>query len=103
MSDRLRMIESLLERGSDDPFHFYARAMELRSLERLEEAQGAFMELRERFPDYVPTYLMAAQVALELDRDEDAKELGEAGVEAARRAGDSHAAREIEQLLATLP
>lgn len=103
MSDRLRMIESLLERGSDDPFHFYARAMEFRSLERLEEAQEAFMELRKRFPDYVPTYLMAAQVALELDRDEDAKELGEAGVEAARRAGDAHAARELEQLLATLP
>mgnify|MGYP000424530199 CR=1 FL=1 len=34
MSDRLKMIEAMIAKGSEDPFHHYARAMELRSLAR---------------------------------------------------------------------
>ena len=30
MSDRLALIEQMIAKGSTDPFHFYARAMELR-------------------------------------------------------------------------
>ena len=102
MSERLRMIEKLLEQGSSEPFHWYARAMELRSLGRLEEALEAYAEVRDRFADYVPTYLMAAQVAQELDREDDARVWAERGVEAAQAKGDAHAARELEQFLATL-
>jgi hypothetical protein len=96
------MIEKLIAEGSTDPFHWYARGMELRSLERLEDALAAFTDVRERFPDYVPTYLMAAQVAQELDRPDDARVWAERGVERARDKGDAHAARELEQLLDTL-
>ena len=102
MSERLRMIEKLLEQGSSEPFHWYARAMELRSLGRLEEALEAYAEVRDRFADYVPTYLMAAQVAQELDREDDARVWAERGVEAAQAEGDADAARELEQFLATL-
>ena len=97
--DRLAMIEKLIAQGSTDPFHWYARAMELRSLERLEEALAAFDDVRSRFADYVPTYLMAAQVAQELDRTDDARAWCEQGLERAREKGDSHAARELSQLL----
>ena len=62
MSKRLEVIERTLQAGSKDPFVWYARAMELRSLGRLEDAAQAFTEVAEKFPDYVPTYLMAAQV-----------------------------------------
>lgn len=96
---RLEMIEAMLAKGSTDPFHWYARAMELRSLERLEEALESFGEVRARFPDYVPTYLMAAQVAQELDRVDEARSWAELGVERARATGDAHAARELAQLL----
>ena len=99
MSDRLQMIEQLLAKGSVDPFHWYARAMELRSLDRLDDALAAFVEVRERFADYVPTYLMAAQVAQELDRNDEARAWCEHGLEQARAKGDSHAARELGQLL----
>lgn len=97
--DRLAMIEKLIAQGSADPFHWYARAMELRSLDRLEDALTAFADVRERFPDYVPTYLMAAQVAQELDRVDDARAWCEQGLERAQAKGDSHAARELSQLL----
>jgi tetratricopeptide (TPR) repeat protein len=96
------MIEKLLEKGSTDPFHWYARAMELRGLGRLEEALDAYAEVRERFADYVPTYLMAAQVAQELDRLDDARAWAEQGLEQAKKKGDAHAASELDQFLAVL-
>ncbi len=102
MSDRLAMIEKMIAAGSEEPFHHYARAMELRSLDRLDEALVAFGEVRDRFGDYVPTYLMGAQVALELDLDEDAVAWLEAGIAKAEQAGDGHAEGELSQLLATL-
>ena len=83
MSSRLEMIEKMLAAGSTEAFHWYARAMELRSLDRLEDALGAYADVREKFPDYVPTYLMAAQVAQELERDDDA----------ARRRGEARTRR----------
>jgi hypothetical protein len=96
------MIEKLLASGSADPFHWYARAMELRSLARLEDALTAYHDVRTRFPDYIATYLMAAQVAQELERDDDAREWAEAGVLQAKAKGDAHATRELEQLLTLL-
>lgn len=102
MSSRLEMIEKVIEKGSTDPFHWYARAMELRSLDRLEEALAAYGDVRDRFGDYVPTYLMAAQVAKELDRPDEARAWAEQGVAQATKKGDGHAASELNQFLATL-
>lgn len=96
---RLAMIEKLIAQGSRDPFHHYARAMELRSLGRLEDSLAAFADVREHFPDYVPTYLMAAQVAQELDLVDEARTWCEQGLEKARAKGDAHAARELSGLL----
>jgi hypothetical protein len=98
MSARLEMIEKMIAAGSTDPFHWYARAMELKSLDRLSDALDAFEAVRERFTDYVPTYLMAAQVAQELDRIDDAKRWAEMGIEQARKKGDDHAVRELSGL-----
>ena len=59
MSKRLEMLEQVLAKGSTDPFHHYAHAMELRSVGRKDDALAAFGKVAERFADYVPTYLMA--------------------------------------------
>lgn len=102
MSARLEMLEKLIAGGSADPFHHYARAMELRSLERLEDALAAYADVAARFPAYVPTYLMAAQVAQELERDDEARRWAEDGIEKANAAGDGKAASELGQLLTLL-
>jgi hypothetical protein len=102
MSKRLEMIETIIAKGSTDPFHHYARAMELRSLERKDDALAAFAEVRTRFPDYVPCYLMAGQLAIELARNDVAREWLTAGLEAASRARDAHAKSELEALLDSL-
>ena len=102
MSKRLEAIEKMLAAGSQEPFHHYARAMELRSLGRSEEALAAFSGVAERFAAYVPTYLMAAQLAAELGRKDTSAGFADRGIEAARRAGDDHALSELTTFRATL-
>lgn len=102
MADRLAMFDLMIEKGSEDPFVHYARAMELRSRGRLEDALEAYGQVVTRFPDYVPTYLMAGQVAEELDREDAARKYLTLGIEAARQANDSHAEAELEAALEAL-
>lgn len=102
MSKRLDLLERMIEKGTDDPFVRYARALELRSLGRNEDALAALGEVRERHPDYVPSYLMAGQIALALGRAQDAKDWLARGVEVATRVGDDHALSEMRRALDTL-
>lgn len=102
MSRRLENFQAMIAKGAKDPFVHYALAMELRSLDRLDEALAAFDGVIRDFPDYVPTYLMAAQVAEKLGRPEVARNCAERGVSAAKRAGDAKARGELESLLASL-
>jgi hypothetical protein len=103
MPSRLEMLETLIARGAKDPFVHYAHAMELRGLGRAEDALAAFEAVRQRFPEYVPTYLMAGQLAAELAAYARAREFMTAGLAAARAAGDDHATSELSSALATLP
>ena len=99
MADRLQMLNAMIEKGSTDPFVFYARAMELRSQGQREEALEAFGEVANKFSDYVPTYLMAAQVCGELEKQELAREWCMRGMEKAKAAGDGHAEGELQAFL----
>jgi len=103
MSKRLQMLEQMLAKGSTDPFHHYAHAMELRSVGRLQDALTAFANVRERFSDYVPTYLMAGQVAIELDDHAGARAWLSEGIAKAQATGNDHALSELQSALKTLP
>ena len=92
----------MIAKGSTDPFHWYARAMEYRTLGRLDEALAALREVSEKFAEYVPTYLMAAQVATDLNRLDDARSFCTAGLVAAKAAGEGKAVSELEQHLDSL-
>jgi len=101
-SRRLQMLDKRIADGADDPFIFYARALELRSLGELTRTLEALTDVAERYPDYVPTYLMAGQVAAELDRIEVARDFLQRGVELSERVGDHHANSEILAALGAL-
>jgi len=103
MSSRLPLLEGLIARGSTDPFVHYARALELRSLGRAEDALAALDEVCARFPDYVPSYLMAGQVAIELAAYARARALLTRGLAVAQASGDDHASSELSSALASLP
>ena len=51
---------------------------------------------------YVPAFLQCGQALVRLDRTEEACAVLREGVEAARRAGDTHAQGEMQGLLASL-
>lgn len=99
MADRLAMFDAMIAKGSEDPFVFYARAMEFRSRGEKDNALTAFDELAERSPEYVPTYLMAAQVCGEQENEDVARTWCERGLKAAETAGDGHAAGELQAFL----
>ena len=99
---RLAMLEQRIAAGADDPFIFYARALELRSLGDLEGALTALVEVEQRFPEYVPTFLMAGQIAEQLERSAEARGFLERGVALATRVGDEHARSELQQALDSL-
>ena len=99
---RLAMLEQRIAAGADDPFIFYARALELRSLGQLADALAALSEVEQRFPAYVPTFLMAGQIAVELDRADEARAFLDRGLALAARVGDEHARSELAQALAAL-
>jgi hypothetical protein len=101
MSKRLELFDKLLAEGSRDPFHHYARALELRSLARGTEALAALAQATLDFPDYVPSYLIAAQLAAQAGDAAGAKDFCDRGVKAAERTGNDHALGELRDLRAT--
>ncbi len=101
-SKRLEVIEAMIAKGSRDPFHFYARGMELRSLGRREEALEALGLVTREHASYVPSYLMAAQLAQELGQNDEARRFADEGIARARAAGDDHALSELSTLRGTL-
>lgn len=96
------MLEKLTAAPHADPFAWYGLAMEYRSLGRMDDCLRTFETLRQREPSYVPMYLMAGQVLIELHRNDDARVWVQAGLEQARRKGDNHAHSELEDLMARL-
>jgi hypothetical protein len=78
-SKRLALFDQMIAKGSVDPF-----------------ALEAFAGVATRFPDYVPTYLMAAQVCAELTREADALVWCDRGILAAKKVGDAHALGELQ-------
>jgi predicted Zn-dependent protease len=102
MNKRLQRLEQMIEKGSRDPFVRYARALELRGLGQLEPALAALAEVRDMHPDYVPTFLMAGQIAIELEEVEQARAWLERGVVVATAARDEHARSELQSALDAL-
>lgn len=96
------MLKDFVAQNPGDPFPRYGLAMEHKSRGDLEAARGEFAELIERAPDYVATYLMYGNLLDELGEVDAARAIYTRGVEAARRAGDGHAASELTAALAEL-
>lgn len=99
---RREKLEQLLADDPDDVFLHYALATELLKSD-VAAAEQRFALIHERFPEYVPAWFQHAQAAAERDEPERARELGQRGLDAARRTGDQHAAGEIAGFLELLP
>ena len=99
---RREKIEALLADDPADEFLRYSLAMELDKEGQHERSLAQFDRLVEGEQPYVPAYFMAAQQLARLGRVDEARGKLRVGIEAARAAGDAHAAGEMSEFLASL-
>jgi thioredoxin-like negative regulator of GroEL len=92
----------MLAEEPGDVFLRYSLAMELDKEGENEASLAKFGELARENPPYVPAFFMAGQQLVRLGRAEEARAILRTGVEAARVQGDSHAAGEMTEFLASL-
>ncbi|MEX0979149.1 MAG: hypothetical protein WDZ48_09870 [Pirellulales bacterium] len=90
---------------ADDPadaFLRYSLAMELDKEGDHDRSLAEFATLTTAAPPYVPAFFMAAQQLARLNRIAEARTALRSGIDHARTTGDSHAAAEMSEFLASL-
>jgi hypothetical protein len=97
-------IEAMLAEDPDDAFLRYGLAMEHASAGDDAACAEVLRDLiaRTAASPYVPAFLQAGQALARLDRVAEACAVLRQGVEAARKAGDTHAQGEMQGLLDSL-
>ena len=93
------MLSEILAANPADSFARYGLAMAYAAEGSNDEALAEYTTATDKAPDYVPAYQMSAQLLLKLGRTEDAKSRLEAGLAAAARIGNAHAASEMQAML----
>jgi tetratricopeptide (TPR) repeat protein len=99
---RIDQLREMLNSEPQDAFLNYALALELDKQGQHEESLSLFEKLMQFDPPYVPAFFMAGQMLSRLDRMAEARPLLSAGIEEARRQGNTHAAGEMSDFLAML-
>ena len=85
-----------------DQFLRYSLAMELEKEADHARSLSGLRELQNDQPPYVPAFFMAAQQLVKLARVAEARDALRRGIAEARLQGNSHAAGEMSELLASL-
>jgi hypothetical protein len=99
---RREKIEAMLADDPRDVFLRYSLAMELDKEGSHGASLARFAELIGDDPPYVPAFFMAGQQLARLGRLDEARGTIQRGIEAAAKQGDTHAASEMAEFLASL-
>lgn len=96
---RRQLLEEFVAREPNDAFSRYGLALECMNNGDPASANIHFRTLLERNADYVPAYLMFAQLLARESRSDEARQVLTSGIFAAEKKGDAHARSEMESLL----
>jgi thioredoxin-like negative regulator of GroEL len=99
---RRQMLEEFVAKKPDDAFSRYGLAMECMNSGDSAAADTHFRALLKRNSDYIPAYLMYAQLLARESRPAEARQVLTTGIAAAAKKGDQHARTEMETLLGEL-
>jgi cytochrome c-type biogenesis protein CcmH/NrfG len=99
---RREMLQEFAAAHPNDPFALYGLAMECSNQGDNDAAIANFEKLLNDHPTYVSGYQMYGQLLARLARTDKAREVLLAGIQAARKGGNQHAAEEMEAALALL-
>ncbi len=98
MNNRLHALQKFIENEPNDPFNWYALAMEYQSTD-LGKYEYYLEELLTRFPTYLPTYYQAAAYWIAQQEQKKAIELLEQGIKLAKQQQNNPTLRELQNLL----
>jgi cytochrome c-type biogenesis protein CcmH/NrfG len=99
---RRQMLEEFVAKKPDDAFSRYGLAIECMNSGDPSAADGHFRSLLDQNADYIPAYLMYAQLLARESRNDEARQVLSKGIAAAAKKGDEHARSEMEALLSEL-
>jgi tetratricopeptide (TPR) repeat protein len=94
-NDRLEALQAFLKETPDDPFLLYGVAIEYLQIEE-DKGVSLLEELLQSHPQYLPTYYKTAEVFVEREQYERAKEVYEAGIKLATQIGDNKILSELK-------
>ena len=101
-ASRRERIEAMLADDPRDAFLRYSLALELSKTGEHDRSLELLHGLTADDPPYVPAFFMSGQQLAQLGRINEARAVLRDGIEQARRSGDSHAAGEMSEFLASL-
>lgn len=96
---RRQMLEEFVAKKPGDAFSRYGLAIECMNSGDSAAANEHFRALLRQNADYVPAYLMYAQMLTRESRTEEARQVLTSGIATAAQMGDQHARAEMETLL----
>ena len=93
-SARIEQLKKYLEESPDDPFLYYALALEFMK-ETPERSAEIFRKMLTDYPEYLPVYYHAANCFWELGSTDEARSAFETGIGLAEQQEDSNTLREL--------
>jgi thioredoxin-like negative regulator of GroEL len=99
---RRQLLEEFVARKPEDAFSRYGLAIECMNDGDPTAADQHFRALLQSNAEYVPAYLMYAQLLVRESRPAEARTVLSTGITAAERKGDQHARSEMEGLLSEI-
>ncbi len=93
--DRLQLLIQFTKEEPENPFNWYALALEYINSDP-EETTGIFDELLKSHPDYLPTYYTSAQFFAGQNQPEKAKQIFESGIDLAEKLKEIKALKELK-------
>lgn len=96
--ERLRLLKQFVEEEPEDPFNWYALALE-ETKQNPKRAAELFEYVLEKHSEYLPVYYHAGNLYLSLGNEEKAKEILLLGVNLAKLKGEQKTMGELRTLL----
>ncbi len=98
INERISILKSFLKSEPEDPFNWYALAMEYKATNPI-KCKEHLEHLLKYFSSYLATYYQVAELLIEESKINEAKEVLEKGIALARSQHDRNTLRELQNLL----
>ncbi|TDQ18938.1 hypothetical protein DFQ04_0749 [Algoriphagus boseongensis] len=92
--DRVAILREYIKEEPNNPFNYYALALEISSLDKVESGK-LFDFLLENHPNYLPVYFPSAHFFFELDQIEKAKSIFQKGIQLALELKEEKTLKEL--------